>query len=103
MTSGDVATFRGENMTEGLDFEALARDVLGVLGRYGLSPDAFGVILTIPGKDFDMIAATHPGHHPEMILISKGGDIQWHVQIMRRRALEDFPPGAILTPPPDEP
>jgi hypothetical protein len=91
MTSGDVATFRGENMTEGLDFEALARDVLGVLGRYGLSPDAFGVILTIPGKDFDMIAATHPG------------DIQWHVQIMRRRALEDFPPGAILTPPPDEP
>jgi hypothetical protein len=88
-------------MTHKLDFDALAKDVLALLRKYELAPEAFGVSLAIPSKDFDVIAAAYPGHSPEMILISSGDGIQWYVQIERRRALEDFPPGATLTPPPD--
>jgi hypothetical protein len=89
-------------VAEKVNIELLARDVLALLHRHGLTPDAYGINMTIPGAAFDALAKEYPGHQPELILITKGNGIQWFVQIQRRRMPEDFPPGVILTPPPDE-
>ncbi len=86
-----------------LNLEALARDVETVIRRHGLTPDGFVVSISMSGRAFDDVANGHPDHvHPELMRKGRTYDsIQWHVQILRRRALEDFPPGAILAPPPD--
>jgi hypothetical protein len=89
-------------MVSKVDFDTLANEIVTILHDYGLRPNSFGLSFTLSSEDFDKIAADYPGHHPEMILISKGDDIQWYVQITRGRAFEEFPPGAILSPPPDE-
>jgi hypothetical protein len=87
-----------------LDLNQLSEDILVILREYGLAPDGFVVSITVPSKDFDAIAAGHSDHiHPEMIRkTGESNKTQWSVQILRRRALEDFPPGAILSPPPDD-
>ncbi len=86
-----------------LNLETLAKDVETVIRRRGLTPDGFVVSISMSGRAFDAVANGHPDHtHPEMM--ARGGtydNIQWHVQILRRRGLEDFPPGTFLEPPPD--
>ena len=86
-------------MKQKLNADALANEILSVLKAHGLKTKAFGISLTIPGRDFDVIAADYPDHQPEMLLIRNGNEIQWYVKIVRQRSLEDFPPGAILNPP----
>lgn len=83
-------------MRDKLDFDALATEILQVLNRHGLTPDMYGVSMSIAKSDFDRVAAEHPGHHPEIIVITTP---KWYIQIKRRRDMEDYPPGAIMPPP----
>lgn len=91
-------------MSHKLDLESLGKNVLAVLQKYGLPLEYFGISTTMSGENFDVIADGHPDLvNPEMMRKSAESDgVQWWVQIMRRRALKDFPPGAILGPPPDD-
>lgn len=92
-------------MTNKIDIESISKDVWLVLQKHGLAPDAYGLVLTLPDKDFDVLVADHPDRtHPEMVMktVTESNGLQWFVQIMRRRSLGDFPPGAILTLSPDE-
>ncbi len=90
-------------MVDRTDLQAFADDVGILLRKYNLKSEGFVVSITMHSKDFDVIASGHPDLvHPEMILKNGTiGDIQWGVQILRRRAREDYPPGTFLTPPPD--
>jgi hypothetical protein len=87
-------------MSEKLDFEVLAADLLKVLQTHGLTPDFHGIVMSLAKGDFDKIAADHPRHHnhSELILVTAP---KWFVQIKRLRELSDYPPGAILEPPAD--
>ncbi len=85
-------------MVNKLDFDALASDILQVLQRHGLNPDMYGVTLRMGKDEFERIAVENPEHHAGIIGITTP---RWFVQIMRRRDLEDYPPGAIMPPPPD--
>ncbi len=87
-------------MDEAPDLEAVAREVLALLRRNGLNPDAYGVTLTVPRKDFERLAERYLGQRPELILVSASDrGLQWFVQVHLKRELEDFPPGAIIPPP----
>jgi hypothetical protein len=81
--------------------ETLANEILSILEAHGLKTRAFGISVTIPGQEFDAVAADYPNHQPEMVLIRSGNGIQWYVKITRERSLADFPPGALLRPPND--
>jgi hypothetical protein len=91
-------------MSYRLDLESLGKEVLAVLQKYGLQLEYLGINIAMSGKNFDAIADGHPDLvNAEMMRKSVESDgVQWWVQIMRIRALEDFPPGAILSPPPDD-
>lgn len=69
----------------------MAEDYLLSTADYELTPIHLGLVFTVSKPDFAVIAASQPQHHPELILITKGSDRQWFIQIMRQRDLEDLP------------
>jgi uncharacterized protein YjbI with pentapeptide repeats len=80
--------------------ELIAAEILDVLQKHGLSPDTFGVNLTLPHEGFEALAANYPRYHAELILLStESGGVQWSIQVMPRRTREDSLQGAVLTPP----
>ena len=88
-----------------IDLEIIRKDILSVLERHGLSPSEFSIHIALKGEDFDMIANQHPDlTQPEMIFktTADSSGIQWAIQIIRLREPEDFPPGMIISPPPDD-
>ncbi len=87
-------------MDNHIDFDALANNLWDLLRQYGLRPVSFGISFVIPRDQFEAIAADHPGQHPEMILLRRGNE--WYIKIQREKRLEDFPPGAIMTPDEDK-
>ncbi len=82
--------------------ELVAAEVLDVLRKHELFPDAFGMNLTIPRKDFAALAVDYPMHHADIILISsENNGVQWFVQVTPRLAYEDFSSSAIVPSPSD--
>jgi hypothetical protein len=92
---------RGKSMSK-LDLDAVGQDIRIALHECGLQPTSFAVNLAVTTKDFDAIATDHPDRIGLEIVRKNGitGGVRWQIQILRRRTLEDFPPGAIKTPPP---
>lgn len=89
-------------MSAKINSQKLSEDIRMILKRHNLNVQAFGISLSILGSDFDVIASDYPDHHPEMLLMRDDKGTQWFIKIVRLRSADDFPPGAILTPPPDE-
>jgi hypothetical protein len=90
-------------MRKKLNFDLLAKEILFVLQRNELFPDNFGVSLTLTHKDFEIISAQNPNHHPDLVIITgfESGNVHWDIQIMWHRAPEDLAPGDILPSPPN--
>ncbi len=84
-----------------LSLEALSNDLWALFQSYHLVVSDFMVCLTIPGREFDVLAVGHPNRiHPRVLQYSaSSGGVERFVQITRRRELEEFPPGVILSPP----
>lgn len=91
-------------MTDKLDFETLGKEVLDVLRKHGVVLELFNVTIAMSGAAFDVAAAAYPDRvHPEMIRKSGESDgIQWSIQVLRRRVIEDFPPDVVPTSPLDK-
>ncbi|MDP9311002.1 MAG: hypothetical protein M3R24_08945 [Chloroflexota bacterium] len=79
-------------MTDKLDIPAFHNDIVAVLARHGLSPLAFGMVLTLRQHAFDQFVSAHPEQHqhPGIWLESEGDSPMWFLQVMRERTREDL-------------
>jgi hypothetical protein len=88
-------------MSETVDLNALAADILDVLRKHKLHVEIYGLSVTVRPAVFQELARQLPELTTLDRAIFKTGDTaghQWHIQIAKRYELEDVPPG-FLTPP----
>ena len=90
-------------MVDYLDLKALNEELLALLEKYELKPKILSLSMVLSTDLFDAIANDHPHHKNPGILQTGHTDskLQWGILIRREMKLEEFPPGAILTPPSD--
>ncbi|WP_152541197.1 hypothetical protein [Kallotenue papyrolyticum] len=73
-------------MSNELDYEGLSKDVFSLLRKHGLSPVAYGIVLTLSPQEFDHLVESNPRMTHEGVILTKAGigDAQWFIQVVRQ-------------------
>ncbi len=77
------------------DYDKLSRDILSVLKTHRLQPINFGIVLSLSKSDFEDLAVKHEKDvelfQDQMILVNKGGNNLWFVQITKQMDANESP------------
>jgi hypothetical protein len=84
-----------------VDFNAVAREILDIMHRHGLTPNILRLIINVPDEEFEALALQypddrHPHHGLGTILIRQKNN--WFVQVQPILKLDDYPTGEMLKP-----